>query len=604
MDVVTLGAALSIMKKMPDTAASSAAAAEDAADRAEEAARTLTIDDTLSESGQAADAKAVGDALAKKLDITTVPNIADNANQLLSEKYVVDTEPYHFRPSGGNGADREFDAIVGGSVVWNQLVSESAASVTVTSGHKYISKIDGTYTVAVSDGTAVTVAGGTDEIFDLTAMLGSEIADYIYSLEQATAGAGVAWFRKYFPNNYYDYNPGELLSVSDLQSHDTVGFNLFDEEWEVGDISATTGQNTESSTVIRAKNYIPVIPGATYFAYIGGQTDFSLRTRFYDANKNYLGITQKNGNAVTYNNAFTVPDNACYMRFSPQASYGTTYNHDVCLNLSWDGERDGEYEPYVKRSYPLDPSLTLRGIPKLTADGDLTYDGDIYKPDGTVERRYGIVDLGTLTWSYITESEFANGGFFQSNAITSMLTATLNIESSKYPSAGVLSKSGIISKFGSSADKIIYTANSSARVFVLDSAYTDAESFKSAMSGVMLVYELAEPTTEEADPYTSLQILDPYGTEEYVTTSLVPVGHETKYPENLRAKIEGLPWNFASLIAPMEAEFKATRNYTSGSLFIVNNTLYKATANIANGGTITPNTNCTATTLAEIIAAL
>lgn len=38
MDAETLGAALSIMIKMPDTAASSAAAAEDAADRAEAAA--------------------------------------------------------------------------------------------------------------------------------------------------------------------------------------------------------------------------------------------------------------------------------------------------------------------------------------------------------------------------------------------------------------------------------------------------------------------------------------------------------------------------------------------------------------------------------------
>lgn len=62
--------------------------------------------------------------------------------------------------------------------------------------------------------------------------------------------------------------------------------------------------------------------------------------------------------------------------------------------------------------------------------------------------------------------------------------------------------------------------------------------------------------------------------------------------------------NFTNLIAPVENEFKATRNYTSGSLFIVDNILYKATANIANGGTITPNTNCTPTTLAEIIAAL
>ena len=64
MDVVTLGAALSIMKKMPDTAASSAAAAEDAADRAEAAAEqaegAIEVDDTLSVKGRAADAKETG----------------------------------------------------------------------------------------------------------------------------------------------------------------------------------------------------------------------------------------------------------------------------------------------------------------------------------------------------------------------------------------------------------------------------------------------------------------------------------------------------------------------------------------------------------------
>lgn len=58
------------------------------------------------------------------------------------------------------------------------------------------------------------------------------------------------------------------------------------------------------------------------------------------------------------------------------------------------------------------------------------------------------------------------------------------------------------------------------------------------------------------------------------------------------------------IIAPVETTYKATQNYTSGSLFIVDNILYKATTNIANGETITPNTNCTPTTLAEIIAAL
>lgn len=69
-------------------------------------------------------------------------------------------------------------------------------------------------------------------------------------------------------------------------------------------------------------------------------------------------------------------------------------------------------------------------------------------------------------------------------------------------------------------------------------------------------------------------------------------------------KIDEITLTFANLIAPVEVTYIATQNYTAGSLFIVNNILYKATTNIANGDTITPNTNCIPTTLAEIIAAL
>ena len=50
-------------------------------------------------------------------------------------------------------------------------------------------------------------------VIDITQMFGSTIADYIYSLEQANAGAGVAWFRNLFTNDYYAYDVGTLLSV-------------------------------------------------------------------------------------------------------------------------------------------------------------------------------------------------------------------------------------------------------------------------------------------------------------------------------------------------------------------------------------------------------
>ena len=52
------------------------------------------------------------------------------------------------------------------------------------------------------------------QAFDLTQMFGATIADYIYSLEQSTAGAGMAWFKNLFPKDYYPYNEGEETCVS------------------------------------------------------------------------------------------------------------------------------------------------------------------------------------------------------------------------------------------------------------------------------------------------------------------------------------------------------------------------------------------------------
>jgi hypothetical protein len=60
--------------------------------------------------------------------------------------------------------------------------------------------------------------------------------------------------------------------------------------------------------------------------------------------------------------------------------------------------------------------------------------------------------------------------------------------------------------------------------------FTSREDLITAIGdGLTLVYELATPTEETATPYTNPQSVDPYGTEEYVTSGLVAVGHETSY---------------------------------------------------------------------------
>ena len=79
---------------------------------------------------------------------------------------------------------------------------------------------------------------------------------------------------------------------------------------------------------------------------------------------------------------------------------------------------------------------------------------------------------------------------------------------------------------------------------------------------------------------------------------------EVQYRADTKMYIDGKNTDFSKLIAPTEADYKATRAYTSGSLMIVGSQLYKATTSIANGATLTVGTNITATTLAEVIAAL
>ena len=585
---------------------------------------------------------------------------AGNADQLLSTVEAVDSVPYQFRTSGGTAdiGDREYDEIVGGTVAWNQLahnfvnraetlgitivadntngtihVSGTATatnnlyfqqSISVIAGHKYLLRgaksgsathglmLSGGYTGESGNGTIINVvtsnanttmayffASGDaidvtihPQLFDLTQMFGSTIADYIYSLETATAGAGVAFFRSLFPNDYYPYDAGSLKSVEGVSAHVTTGFNQWDESKDnIGKNIGADG-SLVNNNAYATSDYIPVFPNTTYYAKNVGPSANVRTSFFYDSEKNPISAFSIGGSSgIPVSGNITTPANARYIRIVRFVS-----ETEFCFNLSWSGYRNGEYEPYVKHTYPLDASLTLRGVPKLDSSNHLYYDGDTYEADGTVTRKYGIVDLGTLTWS----SQSANNIFYATISGMKVPQTTderkEGIVSSKY----LPSVTTTINNTMTDGSMLRYNGN----IYIRDTSYTDAASFKTAMSGVYLVYELATPTTEEADPYHSPQIVDDFGTEEYVTTSIVPVGHNTKYPENLRAKIEGLPWDFSTLIAPTEKTNTATRNYTSGSLLIMGNVLYKVTANIANGGTITPGTNVTATTLSEVILAL
>ena len=454
---------------------------------------------------------------------------------LVTDKGETDVSPCTFRASKALGYRESLNQIVGATVGWNQMVASGATSVTVQSGHKYYSRINGTKTIGESDGTAITINDSTkDNVIDLTQAFGTAIANKAYTLEAATPGSGIAWLRSYgfLTKDYYEYCQPRLESVR-VSGHETVGFNAWDEEWEVGTIS-WIGTNSPDNTRIRCKNYIPCIGGATYYYANGANAQFF----YYDENKTFVSYESSS----KANTTFTPPTNAKYMRFylygQAGADYGTTYKNDICINISktTGSPKNGDYVPHEKHIYPLDSTITLNGILKLNGD-EIYADGDVYPPSGGVSRRYGVVDLGTVTWNYNT----GLGNIFI--ATTATLPAPL-----KNAFSGICSRYSYGGAYTELQDKQFGYVYVDA-LCIKDSAYTDATSFKNSLDGVYLVYELATPTTETADPYTQIQICDPDGTEAFVDYGVesgdrdvaIPVGHSTFYLMDLKGKLEDIP---------------------------------------------------------------
>ena len=149
----------------------------------------------------------------------------------------------------------------------------------------------------------------------------------------------VAEFEAMFPNAYYPYTAGELIS-NDAEAIETVGFNQWDEQWEVGGIGG--GEPFPDNSQIRSATFTPVIPGSTLYF----KTPNSLFIFWYDSNQQYIDSYSQVSNADT----LTVPSNAAYFKLTDRTR--STYAYDICINLS-DTDKNGTYEPYWKRTMAL-----------------------------------------------------------------------------------------------------------------------------------------------------------------------------------------------------------------------------------------------------------
>lgn len=388
---------------------------------------------------------------------------------------------------------------------YNQLVDGVNLSYQTISGHKYWSYISATdfTTIITSSGNPITISDAQkDLIVDLTLWFNGNANIPQEILDDALM----------FPGNYYNsgfaYNAGLLIDTS-IDELFTIGLNQWDEESESGGFDSVTGAPTPDANKIRSKNYIPVIPNTEYYFYFAQNKP--LTVYYYDSNKSFLSL--RSGAVNSYS---STPKNCRYIKFAVGSSTYpvTTYSNDICINLHWDGAKDGTYEPYVKKSY----TVNLTGKSAGSAHKYKLPDGTEY--DYVGEKTFD----GTETWFMTSYGGF---NFFYIELPSNAVQAPQGV-CDRYVCRNTGSYPNLLDK-----ESVVYGSSSIHRFAVRDDSYSDAISFGASMAGVTLYYGLIVPTTSSGDAYPEIIEIEDYGTMGFAMSGALvaaPVGLDVFYP--------------------------------------------------------------------------
>lgn len=292
------------------------------------------------------------------------------------------------------------------------------------------------------DGNTYSNVSVRPEFFNLTKMFGA-------GNEPTT----VEEFEAMFPEDYYPYNAGEIVSAGVTE----VEYGLF-------------GRNLYNHSELKKNGYVKfhVVGGRQLYRSntLGRTVEWTLFSKTGTKIGTFEDLNFKSGTA------FNLPDNADYIisidTYSANAKTYIGYNPDTT------------YVPYDDGliAYPIPEAI--RNLPGYgwsagTAKNWVDYENKKYV------QCVNSVDLGTKNWLMYKDGDYTP--FFYLNGISDIRGGTPNFLCSKYQYA----KIGVTDNVTG-----LYVLESTI-VRVRDTAYTDATAFKQAMQDVMLYYELATP---------------------------------------------------------------------------------------------------------------
>ena len=377
------------------------------------------------------------------------------------------------------------------------------------------------------------------------------------------------------------YNPREIISVN-AEEIVTVGFNVWDEQWENGYVNQNTGELEYGANTVRSKNFIPVIGGETYnFHCTRNDIALYFRVAMYDADKKFVGAipsgvypSTSTSNA-NYHNPWKFDSSVRYIKFDLAPSYGTTYNNDICINLSHSGYRNGEYTPYKKSVKDL--SVIKKYFPNGLCSAGEAHD-EIRFNESTQKweavQRIADVDMSTLDYVIRSADNSHPLGFIYAN-ITDRKVGDKNVLSTKYSNNVTWTE-----------DKSIFGNNKGNTLYIIDSDYNDVDTLKNDLEGQTLYYELAFPIITEIDETIDLSYyVEDFGTEEIISSvPSAPVRATIEYNFNANDTIRQNKLNIAKISDQLnDCKYDLIEEDTNNNTIILNGSVQEGIDTLASG---------------------
>lgn len=416
-----------------------------------------------------------------------------------------------------------------------------------------------TFQIEADEGTVFYDAMVESALIDLTLFFGSN--------NRIPNGLTVADFFALVGNVPLEYDEGTLAST-DLSGFETVGYNqlkingrkkgnagewskdsvrpnLSESEYYVG----MTANNIYNEERIASYSFIPnglkinsketgygigfpvkVIGGQEYnLEGKDSQGNFVQRIGWYDNSGHLIKFDIFDVDYIPYALA---PNNAYWalIVLSPRSTNVDTEITDVSFHLKLSGSRTG-YEPYEKHDYSL--SFQGNGIfPDASQEGE-TF-GDELTPDGKIARNFGIIDMGEINWNY----DNVNKRFISDN-VNNYSDLIKHVSSSSVV-PNIICPKYAVSSFDLLLNQEKAIALYTNDLFYLrDTDYENSADLKASLSGVKIIFQLKNPTTEKTSHYNKNVVVYDYGTERFLGN--VPIARPTTlYQADLAEFVQSL----------------------------------------------------------------